>query len=71
MYLQQVELHPLPGPDLLAAHLLDGGQDAFGLAEVNHEVLRLHPLDDARHDVALAARKLLEHHLALGLAQPL
>ena len=55
----------------LAGHLLGAGQQRLDPAEVDERVARVGLLDDARDDVADAILVLLEHHLALGLADPL
>jgi hypothetical protein len=55
----------------LARDLLRARQERLDLAEVDEAVAGVRLLDDARHDVAHAVLVLLEHHLALGLADPL
>src|SRR5262249_41080074 len=64
-------LHPRAVVVALARHLLALGQEGLHAAEVHERVAVVGLLDDARHDVAHAVDVLLEHHLALGLADPL
>ena len=55
----------------LAGHLLGAGQQRLDLAEVDQAVAVVRLLDDAGDDVAHAVLVLLEHHVALDLADPL
>ena len=55
----------------LAGDLLAAREQRLDPAEIDERVARVGLLDDAGHDVADAALVLREHHLALGLADPL
>ena len=55
----------------LAGHLLGARQQRLDLAEVDEAVAVVGLLDDARDHVADAVLVLVEHHLALRLADPL
>ena len=55
----------------LTGHLLGAGQQRLDFAEIDEAVAVVRLLDDAGHDVAHAVLILLEHHVALDLADAL
>ena len=70
--LQHVGLDVLADAVVLERGLLGRGEDGLhALAHVEDHRPRLDPVDGAVHELALAVRELVEHGIALGLAETL